>query len=191
MKTSLDSQFGPVAIIWERDPEPVVVRVLISRPGLTATDSPAFLDAGPIGSCQAVDSLAEGIQRFLAGRAEILPTSVVALERCPPFQRAILRIESNTLRGRVVTYSRLAELAGRPRAARAAGNALAGNPFPLIIPCHRAIRADRTPGGFQGGPGMKRALLEMEGVRFDESGRVDRSLLMPCCRRRDLQGGQG
>lgn len=184
MKTSLGSPFGPVAIIWEQYPEPAVVRVVLSRPGSPATDSAAFRDAGPVGSCRIVDSLAEGIARLLAGRTEALPVSVAALERCPPFQRTVLQIESNTQRGRVVTYSRLAELTGKPGAARAVGNALAGNPFPLIIPCHRAIRADRTPGGFQGGPAMKRALLEMEGVSFDGSGRIERSVLMPCCRRR-------
>ncbi|HUT21711.1 MAG TPA: MGMT family protein, partial [Anaerolineae bacterium] len=58
------------------------------------------------------------------------------------------------------------------RAARAVGNALARNPFPLVIPCHRAIRAGGTLGGYQGGSGMKRALLEIEGVQFSGEGRV-------------------
>ena len=57
-------------------------------------------------------------------------------------------------------------------AARAVGHALAANPFPLIIPCHRTIRSDRYPGGYQGGPAMKRALLEMEGIPFDDTGRT-------------------
>ncbi|HQO79253.1 MAG TPA: MGMT family protein, partial [Thermodesulfobacteriota bacterium] len=49
---------------------------------------------------------------------------------------------------------------------RAVGTALAKNPFPIIIPCHRAVRANGALGGYQGGIGMKRALLEMEGVEF-------------------------
>ena len=61
---------------------------------------------------------------------------------------------------------------GRPAAARAAGTALATNPFPIVVPCHRAVRADGSPGGYQGGPAMKRALLALEGVRFDAAGRV-------------------
>ena len=52
------------------------------------------------------------------------------------------------------------------------GNALANNPFPLIVPCHRAIRSDRHLGGYQGGVKMKRALLEKEGIPFDDAGRV-------------------
>jgi methylated-DNA-[protein]-cysteine S-methyltransferase len=49
---------------------------------------------------------------------------------------------------------------------------LANNPFPIIIPCHRAVRSNRTLGGYQGGLAMKRALLEMEGIRFDDTGRI-------------------
>jgi methylated-DNA-[protein]-cysteine S-methyltransferase len=52
------------------------------------------------------------------------------------------------------------------------GNALARNPFPLIVPCHRAIRSDGRLGGYQGGPAMKRALLEFEGVAAAADGRV-------------------
>jgi len=59
-----------------------------------------------------------------------------------------------------------------PNAARAVGNALANNPFPIIIPCHRAIRSDRSLGGYQGGLEMKRTLLGMEGIEFDDSGRA-------------------
>jgi len=60
----------------------------------------------------------------------------------------------------------------KPEQILAVGNALANNPFPLIVPCHRAIRSDRHPGGYQGGLEMKRALLEKEGIHFDATGRV-------------------
>jgi methylated-DNA-[protein]-cysteine S-methyltransferase len=75
-------------------------------------------------------------------------------------------------RGYVSSYSALAACIGRPRAARAVGTALAGNPFPIIIPCHRTVRTDGSLGGFGGGLPMKRALLEMEGVTFDQRGRA-------------------
>jgi methylated-DNA-[protein]-cysteine S-methyltransferase len=61
---------------------------------------------------------------------------------------------------------------GRPRGARAVGNALATNPFPIIIPCHCAIRTDLTIGGYQGGKRMKQTLLKMEGIDFDKTGHV-------------------
>lgn len=52
------------------------------------------------------------------------------------------------------------------------GGALARNPFPILIPCHRAIRSDGTLGGYQGGVAMKRALLEIEGVDITVNGKV-------------------
>ncbi len=57
---------------------------------------------------------------------------------------------------------------------RAVGGALGRNPFPLIVPCHRVVRSDRALGGFSapGGISVKRKLLELEGVKFDQEGRV-------------------
>ena len=52
------------------------------------------------------------------------------------------------------------------------GSALARNPFPIVIPCHRAVRSNGELGGYQGGVEMKRALLEMEGVPVLPGGRV-------------------
>jgi methylated-DNA-[protein]-cysteine S-methyltransferase len=72
----------------------------------------------------------------------------------------------------VSTYGRIAAHLGIPGGARAVGNALATNPFPIVIPCHRAIRSDGTLGGYQGGLAMKRALLEQEGVTIDERDKV-------------------
>jgi methylated-DNA-[protein]-cysteine S-methyltransferase len=60
------------------------------------------------------------------------------------------------------------------------GNVMAGNPVPLVIPCHRVIRSDGSLGGFGGGLPMKRALLEMEGVAFDRKGRVLSSHILGC-----------
>ena len=97
---------------------------------------------------------------------------VARLDLCSPFQQKVLRAEHGIPRGKVGTYQRTAEHLGHPRAARAVGTALAHNPFPVIVPCHRVIRSSGTLGGFQGGAEMKRALLEMEGVRFDDSDRV-------------------
>ena len=54
----------------------------------------------------------------------------------------------------------------------AVGTALATNPFPIFIPCHRAIAADGSLGGYQGGIAMKRALLAFEGVEVDSADRI-------------------
>lgn len=88
------------------------------------------------------------------------------------FQKEVLWAERRIPYGRISTYGRLAIKVGRPRAARAVGTALARNPFPIIIPCHRTVKADGTLGGYQGGIELKRALLELEGVQFNRSGTV-------------------
>ena len=66
--------------------------------------------------------------------------------------------------GKTVSYSQLADMIGKPHAGRAVGNALAKNPIPLIIPCHRVIHCDGTLGKFSaiGGTGTKRKMLELE-----------------------------
>jgi methylated-DNA-[protein]-cysteine S-methyltransferase len=116
--------------------------------------------------------LAESIAAFLAGRDVRFPLGDIRLDLCSEFQQRVLRAEYTIPRGRVSTYGRIAAHLGVPKAARAVGGCLANNPFPIVIPCHRAIRSDRTLGGYQGGTEMKRALLEMEGIGFDANGRV-------------------
>jgi methylated-DNA-[protein]-cysteine S-methyltransferase len=130
------------------------------------------------GSCVVIDSLARLLEAFLDGAEVVLPLDSARLDRCRPFQRAVLTAEYAIPRGRVSTYSAVAARAGSPGAARATGTALAGNPFPILVPCHRAVRADGGIGGYRGGPCMKRELLRMEGVIFDRAGRISPSSML-------------
>jgi len=66
--------------------------------------------------------------------------------------------------GKAITYAELASVCGRPRAARAVGNAMAKNPVPIVVPCHRVLKSDGSIGGWSGRPGWKERLLELEGV---------------------------
>ena len=81
-----------------------------------------------------------------------------------PFQQKVLRAAMKIPYGSVETYGSLARKIGCPRGSRAVGNALAKNPFPLVIPCHRVIRGDGKPGGFSAGGGvmLKNKLLQIE-----------------------------
>ncbi len=73
--------------------------------------------------------------------------------------------------GRVTTYASIARLLGI--SPRLAGRLMALNDEPIIVPCHRVIASDRSLGGYSlGGVGVKRRLLELEGVAFDSTGRV-------------------
>lgn len=165
---------GSVAIIWDSSTRlPRVIRLLLSTPETTAEHRTETLypDARDI-SCSEIDGLGDEIRHFLEGGAVGFSLELVDLARCGTFQRQVLRAEHRIPRGAVSTYGLIAERVGKPRGARAVGNALARNPFPLIVPCHRAIRSDGHLSGFQGGTEMKRALLAKEGIMFDKAGRV-------------------
>jgi methylated-DNA-[protein]-cysteine S-methyltransferase len=82
----------------------------------------------------------------------------------PGFYRRVLRATRRVPPGEVITYGDAAARAGNPRAFRAAGTALGSNPIPIVIPCHRVIRAGGDLGNYGGGPEMKRFLLELEGA---------------------------
>lgn len=79
------------------------------------------------------------------------------------FQRQVLEAARRLPFGTVVPYSELARRIGRPKAARAVGNALGRNPVAIIVPCHRIVRTDGSLGGYTGGLEYKRRLLEIEG----------------------------
>jgi methylated-DNA-[protein]-cysteine S-methyltransferase len=64
--------------------------------------------------------------------------------------------------GQTRTYQQVAELVGNPKAVRAVGTACATNPLPVVVPCHRVLRTDGTPGGYVGGPDAKLTLLSLE-----------------------------
>ena len=123
-------------------------------------------------SCAEIDDVVTAIKRLFEGEEIKFSLDVAELTLCTEFQQLVLRTEHGIPRGMISTYRRIAEYLGKRNGARAVGNALANNPFPLIVPCHRAIRSDRHLGGYQVGLEMKRALLEKEGVVFDDTGRV-------------------
>jgi len=64
--------------------------------------------------------------------------------------------------GKTVSYQDIANLVGKPNAARAVGNACANNPIPIYYPCHRVIKKNGDLGGFSGGEGIKKWLLSLE-----------------------------
>lgn len=169
-----ETRFGPVVILWEIcQARPTVRQILISKPGQQAQMSlkDQFPDSLP-SSCGLIEDLAGRIEAFLDGADVRFTLEPVRLDLRPSFQQKVLLAEYGIPRGFVSTYRKIAEHLGIPGGARAVGNALAMNPFPIIIPCHRAIRSDGTLGGYQGGLAMKKALLEQEGIPIDDRGRV-------------------
>jgi len=112
------------------------------------------------------------IKNFLDGEKVDFDLNNIAFDMCTDFQKRVLLLEHKIPRGWISTYGKIAAQSGILHGGRAVGNALSRNPFPIVIPCHRAIQSNGSLGGFQGGIKMKKNLLENEGVKFSKSNRV-------------------
>jgi O-6-methylguanine DNA methyltransferase len=114
-------------------------------------------------------------------RAEMVPPALRRMRRYDlseqtPFERAVLLKTAQIPRGQVRTYSWVAREIGRPAAVRAVGTALANNPIPVLIPCHRVIRTDGIIGNYgAGGTEAKKEILAAEGVDPAEMERLARA----------------
>ena len=82
------------------------------------------------------------------------------------FTEAVYRVLRQIPRGKVTTYADIARAIGRPRAARAVGNALKKNPCLVKVPCHRVIKSNGELGGYARGTKRKRELLKEEGTKI-------------------------
>lgn len=109
------------------------------------------------------------IMGFFAGRPTAFDVEI-DVESYSPFQQRIFEACRCIPHGKTASYGELAAAAGTPGAARAVGSAMARNPMPIVIPCHRVVRSDGSLGGFSSPDGTteKLRLLELEGTRFAE-----------------------
>jgi methylated-DNA-[protein]-cysteine S-methyltransferase len=101
------------------------------------------------------------LSEYLEGRRSFF-TVRVDFSSLPAFQRRVLEAACRIPFGETRTYAWIARRIGHPRAARAVGTALARNPVPLIVPCHRVLRSDGALGGYALGLDMKKRLLTLE-----------------------------
>jgi methylated-DNA-[protein]-cysteine S-methyltransferase len=111
------------------------------------------------------------IVQFLAGANEDFADVPISLERLSPFQRRVVAACRAIPCGATQSYGQLAAAAGSPGAARAVGQVMATNRYPLLVPCHRVVAAGGRLGGFSApqGPSLKRQLLAFEaGVADNE-----------------------
>jgi methylated-DNA-[protein]-cysteine S-methyltransferase len=102
---------------------------------------------------------------LLSGQKCSLADVPLDFEGLPPFHQEVYRAALHIPFGQTRTYGQLARMAGSDNGARAVGQAMAKNPFALIVPCHRVLGANGNPGGFSafGGCESKRKLLQIEG----------------------------
>ncbi len=111
-----------------------------------------------------LDSIENKIKKYFADGTPLdIDKSILSLEQIPTYYRKVLETLFDKVKhGKVITYHKLAELTGNPKASRAVGTAMASNQFPLVIPCHRVIRSDLSLGNFGSGVKLKLYLLENE-----------------------------
>ncbi len=107
--------------------------------------------------------LPERLRRYARGEPVPFPDAL-DFSAATPFQRAVWQAAQEIPYGQKRSYGWLATKAGKPRAARAVGQAMAANPWPIIVPCHRVVSSSGRLGGYGGGLDVKERLLLLEGA---------------------------
>jgi methylated-DNA-[protein]-cysteine S-methyltransferase len=148
------------------------IGVVFSPAGLRATTLPHRSRDGALGDVLAqgadteapeaeLNGLADRLRRYGRGEPVAFPDTL-DFDGVSPFQRAVCQATRDIPRGQTCSYGDLAAQVGRPGGARAVGQAMARNPWPIVVPCHRVVASDGGLGGFGGGLDMKRRLLRLE-----------------------------
>jgi len=111
-----------------------------------------------------LDAAARELDEYFARRRQAFDLPL-DLSLSGGFRQLVQRHLPEISYGQTRSYGQIAALVGNPKAVRAVGTACATNPLPLVVPCHRVLRADGTPGGYAGGPEAKLTLLNLEATR--------------------------
>ena len=163
---------------WWSHPTPVgELGVTVGDHGVCGISLPGADPVPPEGAIEErVDAFARQLDEHFDGTRREFDFEVDLVAVRTEFRRGVLRALRREVRwGTTVTYGELAEIAGRPNAARAVGTTMASNPVPLVVPCHRVLASAGNGavrlggyGGADGRPDLKRALLALEGVRVPD-----------------------
>ena len=144
---------GVVRVAFAVEDHDRVLAELAVRIGPRIIEAPARLD-----------ELSRQLDAYFDGRIDRFELTV-DFRLAGGFRREVLQFLATTAYGCTYSYAEIADAVGRPRAARAVGTACARNPVPLVVPCHRVVRSDGSPGGYLGGATAKALLLGLEAQR--------------------------
>lgn len=162
-KFAIDTPYGVFQAVW-------------TERGLYSLEFPDPESTRKFGAPRTEDNrqadLARLLIEYLNGRAVDFRVIPVDRSGYTPFQQCVLDVVAAIPPGQTLSYHEVAVRVGRPRAARAVGNAVGANRTPLVVPCHRVVRSDGSIGGFSGGAGWKERLLAIEGNRLYSMGNV-------------------
>lgn len=156
---TFDTALGRCAVRWN---EVGITGVLL--PNAAGRQGPAIEEGAPVPDF--VRHAIEGMVAVLAGRAADLRDVPLDDRQLDELRRAVYAATRDVAPGTTRTYGEIARAIGRPNGAREVGAALARNPFPIIVPCHRVVAANGALTGFSapGGVATKRRMLELEGA---------------------------
>jgi len=145
---------GLVRVAFDSEGSDAVLQNLSDRISSRVLKAPARLDA-----------VAHQLDEYFSGRRQHFDVPL-DWQLSKGFRRRVLEhLAVDIGYGATASYGTLARLSGSPNAVRAVGTTCATNPIPVVVPCHRVVRADGTMGQYRGGPAAKRALLDLEGAQ--------------------------
>lgn len=168
-----ETPFGWCGIAWREGPiagTPCAVTLLqLPEATVELTESRIRQNSGadqPSNTPPQIAAVIEKVGKHLGGDIQNFSDIPVELGGASAFVRRVYEAARAITPGKTTTYSDLAHALGRPTAARAVGRAMARNPIPIIIPCHRVVASGGKPGGFSayGGRAIKAKLLAIEGA---------------------------
>ena len=161
-----DTAIGRCAIAWGERGITRCALPAASEEALRRHIAPGSAQAGEQPAPPAIAAAITRIVALLAGARDDLRDLVLDLDDIPEFQRRVFATARAIAPGDTITYGELARRLGTPGAARAVGQALGANPFPIVVPCHRIVAANGRLGGFSapGGARTKLRMLQIEGA---------------------------
>lgn len=167
---TFDSPAGPFALAWT---DAGLARVALAATNGEGPSSPRV----PDGSSPArrvpgwVRRTARRLSRHLDGTPQEFGDVALDDSGIPAFHTRVFKLVRGLVPGSVVSHAWLASRAREPGATRAVSRAITGNPWPVVVPCHRVVASGAHPGGYSGAGGLatKERLLAAEGVRLDRS----------------------
>jgi methylated-DNA-[protein]-cysteine S-methyltransferase len=165
-----DTPVGRCAVIWNALGLCGLLLPESDEPATRARLRRRFPDAQERPPSPAVAAAVEAISAQLDGRTGDLRKVALDYRGVGDFERRVYEAARAIPPGETVTYGAIARELGQPDAARAVGQALGRNPFPLVVPCHRVVAAGGRSGGFSapGGVSSKLRLLALEGAPGSE-----------------------
>jgi methylated-DNA-[protein]-cysteine S-methyltransferase len=162
-----ETPLGPCGIAWT---ETGVARLQLPESDRSATERRLRRSASVSAAAPPdIEQLIADVHWYLSGRSTDFSTVRLDLSEVGAFEQKVYELLRAVRWGETATYGELAQQMGAPHAARAVGQALARNPIPIIIPCHRILAKGHRIGGFSayGGRFTKERLLALEGVRLE------------------------